>query len=454
MRCELLLSLGEAQIRAGKTPIGKATFIDAAAIARSHGLTLALGRAAAGYAGRIVFSRAGADDRVVPLLEEAIAGLGEGDAELRSRLLARLAGALRDEHSRTRRDALSHEAVELARKQGTEALAYALAGRAHAITAPDRVDEMLALADELCDVAAHAGDLEQLISGHILRVMVSLWLGNLEAARADLAEATRIAEELRQPAQLWLVLGQEANLAIGTGEIDTADVLVAQALAVGEVAQPDAAIPHELMQRTALAELRGDGLDAVEQELRALAAAHPERPVFRCAHAHLLARIGRLAEAKYELDDLARDSFAALPFDQEWLCATSFLAETATLVDDAEAAAALYPLLAPWSDFTAVDPSEVIRGSLQRDLGLLATLLQHFDAAASHFEAALAANERMRLRPWLARTQNDYANMLLARNHPGDHDHARQLREQAHATSHELGMKTDVAPTPTVALDA
>src|SRR5205814_279131 len=101
-----------------------------------------LARAAAGYAGRIVFSRAGADERVVPLLEEAIAGLGEHEVELRVRLLARLAGALRDEHSRAHRDALSREAVALARRAGSPAaLASALAGRVHAITAPDTVDE-------------------------------------------------------------------------------------------------------------------------------------------------------------------------------------------------------------------------------------------------------------------------------------------------------------------------
>jgi DNA-binding SARP family transcriptional activator len=438
-RCELLLSLGEAQIRAGETPTAKATFLDAAALARRHGLTGALGRAAAGYAGRIVFSRAGADDRVVPLLEEAIAGLGEGDAELRSRLLARLAGALRDEHSRARRDLLSREAVDLARQAAPAALGYALAGRAHAITAPDTVDEMQTLSDEICEIAARAGDLEELISGHILRVMVSLWLGDLRAARADLAEAARIAEELGQPAQLWLVLGQEANLAIGTGEFAAADKLVAEALTAGKVAQPDAAIPHELMQRAALAEFRG-GMDALEPELRTLAAEHPPRPVFRCAHVHLLARIGRVDEASRDLADLARDGFTALPFDQEWLCATSFLADTAALVDNAQAAAELYTLLAPWGGFTVADPSESLRGSLQRDLGLLAGVLERWDDAVAHFEAALEANERMGMRPWFARTQENYGRMLRLRAAPGDMERAEELLTAALAAYRKLGV--------------
>lgn len=439
-RSELLLSLGEAQIRAGKTPIAKATFLEAAALARSLGLHRSLARAAAGYAGRIVFSRAGADDRVVPLLEEAIAGLGEGDRELRSRLLARLAGALRDEHSRARRDALSAEAVELARPASREALAYALAGRAHAITAPDTVDEMRLLADELCEVAAGAGDLEQLISGHILRVMVWLWLGDLDAAQHDLAEAGRIAEELGQPAQLWLVRGQEANLAIGTGDLTAADALVAQALEAGQVAQPDTAIPHELMQRAALAELRG-GLETLEPELRALAAEQPARPIFRCTHTHLLAHIGRIDEAKQQLAELARDGFTALPFDQEWLCAVSFLADTVALVEDVSAAAELYKLLMPWAEFIAVDPSESIRGSLQRDLGLLAAVLQRWDDASAHFDRAVVANERTGLRPWVARTQEDYAHMLCLRAGPGDTERAEELLGRAVAMYCELGIR-------------
>lgn len=438
-RCELLLSLGEAQIRAGTTPAAKSTFLNAAALARRLGLSRALAQAAAGYAGRIVFSRAGADDRVVPLLEEAIAGLGEDDLELRSRLLARLAGALRDEPARDRRDGLSHEAVELARQASPAALAYALAGRAHAITAPDTVVEMRLLADELCEVAAAAGDLEQLISGHILRVMVWLWLGELDATKSDLAEAARIAKELGQPAQLWLVLGQQANLAIGLGEIAVADTLVAQALEAGKIAQPDTAIPHELMQRAALAEFRG-GLDALEPELRSLAAAHPTRPVFRCAHLHALACIGRFDEAKRQIADLARDGFAAVPFDQEWLCAMSFLADTAALVSDAEAADKLYKLLAPWSGFIAVDPSESIRGSLQRNLGVLAGVLERWDTATAHFDAALKANEHTGLRPWLARTREDYARMLQTRAGPRDLEEAEELLAAAASIYRELGI--------------
>src|SRR5436189_2034576 len=120
-----------------------------------------------------MWARPGGDERLVPLLEEGLAALpvltdDMEEVELRARLLARLAGALRDEPSRARRDTLSREAVELARRTGNPAaLAYALDGRCAAIVAPDTVAECLALATELREVAERIGDTDRVVHGHL-----------------------------------------------------------------------------------------------------------------------------------------------------------------------------------------------------------------------------------------------------------------------------------------------
>ena len=49
-------------------------------------------------------------------------------------------------------------------------------------------------------------------------------------------------------------------------------------------------------------------------------------------------------------------------------------------------------------------------------------------------------NERLGARPWLARTQLDYARMLLRRDAAGDGERARGLLEAALATAREIGM--------------
>jgi hypothetical protein len=49
-------------------------------------------------------------------------------------------------------------------------------------------------------------------------------------------------------------------------------------------------------------------------------------------------------------------------------------------------------------------------------------------------------NERIGARPWLAHTQHDYAEMLVARGQAADRDRAEQLHVTAAATYDELGM--------------
>jgi tetratricopeptide (TPR) repeat protein len=446
-RCELLLSLGEAEARAGNTPAAKEAFLTAAGIARRIGSRRQLARAAAGYGGRIVWGRAGDDARLIPLLEEGLAALREEDVELRARLLARLAGALRDAPAAERRDRLSGEAVELARRaQDPAALAYALDGRAAATISPDTIADRLALASELLEVAQRIGDPERIVQAHFHRIMAQLQLGEVSRAEVDLDAASRIAHELRMPAQLWQVRGVQAMLALAAGRLTDAEELVAQALALGEGAQPTAAIPVHALQRYTLCDFRG-GLEQVEPAIRDLVAQYPARRVFSCALAYLHARLGRLPEAQRALEELATGDFSALPFDQEWLFGMSLLAETSALLAHTDSAPVLYRLLLPWAALNAVDQAEGIRGSVARYLGLLATTTQRWDEAELHFEDALAMNARMGARPWLAHTANDYARMLHARNNRSDRERAQALLEDALATYRELGMDDFAAAT-------
>jgi DNA-binding SARP family transcriptional activator len=438
--CELLLLVGEAESRAGNTDAAKEAFFAAAEIARRLDLSRELARAAVDYGGRIVWARAGDDDRLVPLLDEALAGLADDDVELRVRLLARLSGALRDEPERDRRDRLSGEAVDLARRTGNlAALAYALDGRFYAIIAPDSIAECLALGSELRDVAERIGDTERLVQGHMHMFIPHVTLGETDLAVEDLAVLTNVADDLRQPAQLWQVRGAEAMLALAMGNLTVAEEIVEEAFLLGRDAMP-AAFPHYAFQRYTLGEFRGGLVDA-EQALRDVVSGYPARPVFRCALAHLHAELGRTAEARQELDELARDDFSALPFDMEWLLGMSLVAETAVRLRDAERAAVLYRLLLPYGALNAVDTAEGIRGSVSRYLGLLAMTCERWDDASRHFEDAVTRNGRMRLLPWLAHSETDYAEMLLRRALPGDRDHADELLRRALTSYRDLGME-------------
>jgi eukaryotic-like serine/threonine-protein kinase len=438
-RCDLLLSLGEAEARAGNRQAAKTAFLSAADSARTLGLRHELARAAAGYGGRTVWARAGGDQRLVPLLNEALAVLEDDDVVLRVRLLARLSGALRDEHSRERRAEVSGEALELARRTGNDvALAYALEGRGGAIAGPDTLAECIAVGRELAEVAARTGDSERIAHGH-LDSMFTLVLNDLHSTEAALEPLTRIAEELRQPVQLWQAFAFRAMLALAQGRLAEGNELVEQAFAFGERAQPEMAIAVHNLHRYALCDFRGC-LHEVEPQIRNLVATHPTRPVFRCVLAHVLARLGETAAGGHALDEFASTSFSSLPFDMEWLYGMSLLAETAVLLDENDASARLYELLLPWEELSAVDFPEGHRGSIARYLGMLAAMRTGWDDAEGHFRRALTVNEAMNARPWTALTQQDYARMLLDRGRPGDGEHARHLLTAALTTYRELGM--------------
>ena len=209
--------------------------------------------------------------------------------------------------------------------------------------------------------------------------------------------------------------------------------------ALGDRAQPELAIPVYRLQRYTLAELRGE-LETVEDEIADLVGRFPARAVFRCVLTHLLMGLGRLPEARHELARLAEDDFVGVPFDSEWLYGMSMLAETSVAVGDAPAVSVAYRLLLPWAALNAADHPEGIRGSVSRYLGLLAASSSAWATAQSHFEAAIAMNERMHARPWLARTQHDYGTLLLDRGGEADRARAEELLRAANATYAELGM--------------
>ena len=76
---------------------------------------------------------------------------------------------------------------------------------------------------------------------------------------------------------------------------------------------------------------------------------------------------------------------------------------------------------------------------VDRLLGILATAIGELDQATTHFEAALAIWGKGRY-PEHAWTAYDYADTLLQRGQPGDHNRATTLLDEALSISDELGM--------------
>ena len=428
-RCELLLSLGDAQARAGDTPAAQQSFRSAADLAERLGLHEQLARAALGYGGRLIWEFSRGDPEHVPLLERALAAIGDQDSSLRVRLLTRLAaGPLRDAaFPPGRRRSVGEEALAMARRLRDPAtLVYALAGYIAANQSPEFTREQVTLGTELVRVAIEADELERAFEGLEMRITALLELGEVQAAKGALATMAKLAAELRQPSQAWVVGLYQALMALLEGGFSEAETLIAGAQSVGEQAQNELAPVSHALQLYMLRREQGR-LEEIEHLLRRSVDEYPYFPIFRCALAQTAAELGDARTAGDTLEALGDDSFAGLPFDEDWLVCMGLLAEVASTLRDGERAPDLYRLLLPYGDRVAISYNAFSTGALARNLGLLATLMGRYDDAARHFEHALELNEGIGARPSLARTQEDYGRMLLDRARPGDREKALQL---------------------------
>jgi tetratricopeptide (TPR) repeat protein len=440
LRGELLLAQGDAQARAGDLAGAKERFLRAASIARRTGEARQLARAALGYGGRFVLCREGSDPHLVPMLQDALVLLGGSDDALRVRLLGRLACALRSSRDRERNAVLGQQAVDLARRlDDPSSLAYALAGRLGAIWWPENPEECLEIGRELLRVAEVARDGERLVEGYMATYTALADLGRMGEARAELEALQRGVEDVRQPAQKVMEMGIRTELALLEGAFDTAEGLISAGLRQPPTTPASDNLASLGFQLFLLRREQGR-LAEVEESLRAAIEQFPWYPVFRLALIRLLLDASRTNEARSRFEELAGTGFEDLHRDNYWLLGMSLAGEACAELGDAEAAAILYGQLLPFAGRQARTTTDGSVGAVDRYLALLAQILGRLDDADLHFRAALELNERMGARPWLARTQHDYARMLLARGAPGDRDEALELLIRAREISAELGM--------------
>jgi DNA-binding SARP family transcriptional activator len=441
--CRLQLALGEAQARGGLTDPARETFLEAADLARRLPLPDELARAALGYGGRFAYARAGADRRLVPLLEAALAALQDGDSDLRAKLLARLAGALRSEPSMERRAALSREAIQMARRLANPVtLAYALES-AYASVSPRDAEAWLTVGNELVPVARAAGDREREFFGHQHGLGALMVLGDIAAVDVRLEAMATLAEELRQPTQRRALAVTRTMRALFGGRFQEAENLVQEALRAGPGAEglDTGWFWVVRVQAWALARERGR-LQELRPDIEGLVDEYPTISYLHPVLASLYSELGLEADAREKFEALARHDFADLPFDSDWLFQMSLLSQVCTSLGDRRRAAKLYELLLPYAGCNVLAYPELSLGSTSRYLGLLASALSRWAEAERHFDVAIEMHTEMGARPWLSHTQHDYARMLLARDAPTDRERALGLIAEALTTYLELGMES------------
>ena len=442
-RCELLLALGSAQMKAGDALQARATFLQAARVAHSIETPALLTRAALSFE-KIGVEVGKVDQSLVTLLEDTLRVLGEADSAERARVLARLALELSYAGTATaRRATLSQDAVAMARRVGdSAALAAALHTRLLDLWGPGALQERLATTTEMIQLAEATGDSERQMRGRVERLADLLELGEIRTVDMELDAYLSLAQTLRQPRYLWYGQLMRTTRALMEGRFAEGEQLAQQALHLGQRAHPETAVHHFSAQLFWLHREQGR-LQALLPSVQRLAGQYPSVPAWRSALALIYCDLGQAEAARGEFARLAGQDFGDLPYTNSWLMNISLLAEVCAFLSDIPHAVTLYDLLLPYATHNVVVGGDAVgyQGAVACLLGILATTLQRWEPAVQHFEAALSMQQRMGARPFVARTQYAYAAMLVARNAPGDAAPAQTLLALAYTTAQDLQMQ-------------
>jgi predicted ATPase len=438
-RCELLLRLAAAQSRAGNYEQAREICLEAAGISRRLGAAEQLARAALGFGERQV--EGGFVNReLIALLQEALDVLSPQDSALRARLLARLSLELTFSDEPERTDALSGQAVAMARRLADPAaLRGTIEARWMARWGPDGLEERIGLAAEILRLARETGDQDLELLGHAHQAASSLESGDAQMVQADIAAHARLVEELSAATNRWAAMTMRALRALLYGSFDDAERLANEAVSL-EPGRPNVMFTH--LVQVALLRWEQGRLEELREELHMVVDQFPRAAFVRAWLSLAEVEVNHLEEARHGLRSLVEE-LPQQPRDGIWMPAVALASVLSVRLNEPEAAAVLYPLLAPYAQhvisFTSPQPV-ACHGSASFYLGLIATLTAQWAAAGDHFETAIRVHERLEAAPLLARTRYEYARMLLARGRASDRDRALELLSWALGTASTLGM--------------
>ena len=404
-RVTLLMELGHAQRRSGRMPEARATFLEAIAGARALGDRRVLAEAVLGYGGGW-FESAFLDETTVALLEEALAGV-EGDSVLRLELLSRLAKALyysEDERDEERRAQLSGEAIAMAQRLGDDrALLVALEGRHFALTSPENLDERLATARRIIELAAEVGDRERDLLGRYFLIADLVEADRIEEADREIAVYGQLAEQARLQLHRWYHARFLAMRALLAGRLDEASELAERAYALGIPVEPRTATMHYGTQTWLLHRIQGR-LAELEEPVRMFVEEYPRVPAWRAGLAHVLLAQGRRDEAAEVFTEFTESGFRNVPRDAIWSLTMGLAADlVAAGLGTREDARLLFELLRPYADRNAVTGEVIVcSGPVALYAGAMALAMGEPETAIPLLDDALERTARIGAAPFEA----------------------------------------------------
>ena len=420
-----------------------ATFESAAVMARKQNSPKHLARAAIGYEdAEFFFGMPGLSSR--PLLEEALSAVRGHEAIEECQVICRLSGVYFANSQFELANETARDAMAMARhlkdKEGLfEALVTLLMTNLGAPVGEGELRQRREALDEQLSIAEELGDPEKVFRALSMRVVSLAELGDRAAMDVSFAQFAAMSDQVPFPIQRWVFASQRAMLAILEGEFSAAEAYAEAALVAGQDVQVQNAAGVYGVQMFTIRREQGR-LAEVAPLLKRFVDNNPGETVWRPGLTVMASDLGYFDMAKHNFDAIAEADFR-LPLDAKRSATLSYLAEACVALGDMRRAETLYGLLFPYRKVNiTIGIGTIYCGAAARFLGMLATLMEDWEVAEEHFEAAIAMDTEMHAWPWLAHAQHDYATMLRRRGRQSDLVHMGHLRSEALATATRLGM--------------
>jgi hypothetical protein len=426
-RLGLLLEKGEALAHTNEAPAARSTLVAAFGLACQLDAVDELVRAA-GLVARPL-ETGNVDLEQVEILRQAIAHLAADDPRIPS-LRALQAKSLLFSREQTERAPLALTALREARKLSDLTLRADAIKLCHeALIDPGHLGERLAMVEEMTAIADQLGDSMLMLRAAAAHVENCVEVGDMVGVDTALATIEVLAERYREPLFRWQARAVRGMRAYVSGQLELAEQLIAEALALGTpVGEP--AYNCYCAQISGVWLVQGRYMEAASI-VRETAMRYPAilgwRAVLACADAFT----GREAHARKTLDRLMENELSDLPSKPHVMLNTlTPLVELCVVVGDAEIAGALYDALLPFAHHCGhLHLGVMSYGPIERHLGMMATQMGKFGAAEQHFERSIIASQKMRSPVFECMTLVAHVRMLMASGQSSCETRASELLE-------------------------
>jgi len=385
-RADLVVRLGEALHRAGD-PDAYATLQQGAELAARCDARAVLVRAA--LATDRGFMQVGAfAPTQLKIVEAAVAVAEPGDVATYARLLALFAQTLIHTPRAELREDVARQALELATTSSDPTLLPAIASSViYALWAPGSFALRADVAARAITAAAASGDPLLEFTTHVAAYMVAIESADPVAAAHSLAKLRAIVSEIGAPRMRWTLGIYETFEATMAARLDDAERIAGENLDLGtQIGEPDAftVFAAGFFAIGSFGGRHAELFPVVEQ----ISNDAPTVSALRIAYAIICAAVDRVETAREILDEGRAAGFSEIPRDAFWMTAVIGYAVLAIELDDAGAAALLFPIIEPFAAEVAYSGG-VSQGPVSAYLGKLASLLGRHDVADDYLHAAL-----------------------------------------------------------------